>query len=314
MRPRPGRAAASGVRRRSPPRRSARPSSTGASRRRTVSTSGSSGTRPPYRCVSSRRLRAAPGARPAARRRARYAASTLRDGLVGLGLGARVHLGELVARPRPAFPASRGRRCRPRDRRRRPWSSARRRGAWPRCRCRSRRARARTPAAGAATARITGATGSADSSEVPPCASIQRRQTVSALPSATAASARRRPSASSIPRSESASSLPHASSTSSVKSAGPWPRTVSSASWTSRALPTAAPSGWSMSVSRQTTSRPACRPSEIIVSASSRASSSVFMNAPSPTFTSSTIAWAPAGELLRHDRRGDQRAAGRRSP
>ena len=48
----------------------------------------------------------------------------------------------------------------------------------------------------------TGATGSASSSAVPPCASIQRRHVSSAEPSATAASARRRPSASSIPRSE----------------------------------------------------------------------------------------------------------------
>ena len=62
-----------------------------------------------------------------------------------------------------------------------------------------------------------------------------------------------------------------------------------------------------MSVSRHTTSRPACLPSSSIVSASSRASSSVFMNAPSPTFTSRTIASAPRGDLLRHDAGGDQR-------
>ena len=49
-----------------------------------------------------------------------------------------------------------------------------------------------------------------------------------------------------------------------------------------------------MSVSTQTTSRCACVPSAIIVSASTCASGSVFMNAPSPTFTSSTIASAPA--------------------
>ena len=54
-------------------------------------------------------------------------------------------------------------------------------------------------------------------------------------------------------------------------------------------------------------SRPARAPSSIIASASIRASSSVFMNAPSPTLTSSTIASAPAGDLLRHDARGDQR-------
>ena len=53
-----------------------------------------------------------------------------------------------------------------------------------------------------------------------------------------------------------------------------------------------------MSVSRQTTSRPACWPSESIVSARRRASSIVFMKAPFPTFTSSTIAWAPPASFL----------------
>ena len=53
-----------------------------------------------------------------------------------------------------------------------------------------------------------------------------------------------------------------------------------------------------MSVSRQTTSRPASWPSAIIVSARRRASSSVFMNAPSPTLTSSTIACAPAASFF----------------
>ena len=48
-----------------------------------------------------------------------------------------------------------------------------------------------------------------------------------------------------------------------------------------------------MSVSRQTTSRSARRPSSSIDSASTCASSSVFMKAPSPTFTSRTIASAP---------------------
>ena len=49
-----------------------------------------------------------------------------------------------------------------------------------------------------------------------------------------------------------------------------------------------------MSVSTQTTSRSARCPSAIIVSASTTASGSDFMNAPSPTLTSSTIASAPA--------------------
>ena len=53
-----------------------------------------------------------------------------------------------------------------------------------------------------------------------------------------------------------------------------------------------------MSVSMQTTSRSARRPSSIIASASARASSIVFMNAPSPTLTSRTIASAPPASFL----------------
>ena len=83
-----------------------------------------------------------------------------------------------------------------------------------------------------------------------------------------------------------------------MKSAGPRPRTVSSASRISSAFPTADPSGWSMSVSRQTTSSPASTPRLRIASASRRASSIVFMKAPSPTFTSSTIACAPAASFF----------------
>ena len=48
-----------------------------------------------------------------------------------------------------------------------------------------------------------------------------------------------------------------------------------------------------MSVRTQTTSRFARCPSAIIVSASTCASGSDFINAPLPTFTSSTIASAP---------------------
>ena len=65
-----------------------------------------------------------------------------------------------------------------------------------------------------------------------------------------------------------------------------------------KALPTAAPSGWSMSVSRQTTSFPARRPRSSICSARMRASSTVFMKAPSPTFTSRTIASAPPASFF----------------
>ena len=48
-----------------------------------------------------------------------------------------------------------------------------------------------------------------------------------------------------------------------------------------------------MSVSTHTTSIPASLPSARISSASSRASATVRMNAPSPTFTSRTTALAP---------------------
>ena len=53
-----------------------------------------------------------------------------------------------------------------------------------------------------------------------------------------------------------------------------------------------------MSVRSATTFRSAPRPSSSIASASILASSSDFMNAPSPTFTSRTIASAPAAIFL----------------
>ena len=87
----------------------------------------------------------------------------------------------------------------------------------------------------------------------------------------------------------------------------PSPRTVSSASSTSSALPTAAPSGWSMSVSRQTTSRPACSPSEIIASAScARVLDRLHEGAVADLDVEHDRLRA-GGELLRHDRRRDQR-------
>ena len=53
-----------------------------------------------------------------------------------------------------------------------------------------------------------------------------------------------------------------------------------------------------MSVSRHTTSRPDRAPRSSIASASARASSIDFMKAPSPTFTSITIASAPPAIFL----------------
>ena len=53
-----------------------------------------------------------------------------------------------------------------------------------------------------------------------------------------------------------------------------------------------------MSVSTARTRRPACVPMSTIARASSRPASSVFMNAPAPTFTSSTMVCAPLASFL----------------
>ena len=94
-----------------------------------------------------------------------------------------------------------------------------------------------------------------------------------------------------------------------MKSGGPWPRTVSCASRTSSALPTAAPSGWSMSVSRHVTSsrRRSLADRDHRLGERSGLVDRLHEGAPSPTLTSSTIACGAAGQLLRHDRRRDQR-------
>ena len=113
----------------------------------------------------------------------------------------------------------------------------------------------------------------------------------------------------SIPRSESASSRADASRTSSVKSA----RAVAAHGVDAPRAPRARsrpprPSGWSMSVSRHDDLAAGHRArARRITSASTRASSSVFMKAPSPTLTSRTIASRAGRELLRHDRARDQR-------
>ena len=87
-------------------------------------------------------------------------------------------------------------------------------------------------------------------------------------------------------------------STSSRKSSGPRPASISQASATSSALPTAPPSGASMAVSSHTVGRPARSPISRMQTASSRAEARSGMNAPSPTLTSSRIASAPAASFF----------------
>ena len=70
------------------------------------------------------------------------------------------------------------------------------------------------------------------------------------------------------------------------------------ASLTSKALPTALPSGSSISVMTATVFFPASLPISTISVASSFASASVFMNEPLPHLTSSTMTSAPAASFL----------------
>ena len=67
---------------------------------------------------------------------------------------------------------------------------------------------------------------------------------------------------------------------------------------TSSELPTAQPSGWSIAVSSASVRPPWALPMATSDSASRRASSRVFMNAPRPHLTSSTSASIPSAIFL----------------
>ena len=84
----------------------------------------------------------------------------------------------------------------------------------------------------------------------------------------------------------------------SSRSSGPIPFSVSMASLTSTALPTAYPKGCSMLVITATIRLPAPSPISTMVLASSRESSYRGMNAPVPVFTSRTMPSAPAASFL----------------
>ena len=122
------------------------------------------------------------------------------------------------------------------------------------------------------------------------------------------ASARRRASARSMPRSESASRCARRVEHE-LREVGAARRRAASptASRTSSAFPTARPSGWSMSVSTQTTSRPARWPSAIIVSASTCASGERLHERAVADLDVEHDRVGAGGDLLRHDARRDQR-------
>ena len=88
------------------------------------------------------------------------------------------------------------------------------------------------------------------------------------------------------------------SSDKSIRSAGPRPFITSRHSTTSFALPTARPSGQFCAVITAWVFTPAALPMPTSMRASVRASRSVFMNAPSPDFTSSTSAFTPSAIFL----------------
>ena len=81
-------------------------------------------------------------------------------------------------------------------------------------------------------------------------------------------------------------------------SAGPLPRSVSTASATSSASPTATPSGSDMFESSARVSMSWSRPSLTIRAASRRAASGSGSSAPSPTLTSSSSRDAPAATFF----------------
>src|SRR6266850_1352199 len=139
--------------------------------------------------------------------------------------------------------------------------------------------------------------GSSTTRGSPPWASIASANLRSALPSESACSRRARAaSASTVPPNRSISTPRRR--VSSRTSGGPRLRRTSIDSRTSTALPTALPSGASMEVSSATQPRPIEWQRSTMVRARSRASSSVFMKAPRPTFTSSTRASIPSASFL----------------
>ncbi len=106
------------------------------------------------------------------------------------------------------------------------------------------------------------------------------------------------PSSSSLANPASESMLAATCRQCSRKSCGPPPCSVSIASLSSRAFPTAYPNGWFISDSKATALRSASLAIETIISANWRASSRFFIKAPVPTFTSSTMHCAPAAIFL----------------
>ena len=132
----------------------------------------------------------------------------------------------------------------------------------------------------------------------PWCASIMRSMVRAAAPDAIASVSFARASRAVRATPPSRSISTPSASVHATRSAGPPPRSTSSASRVSSALPTVRPSGPDMSVSSATTCLPDRVPTETSARASRSALATSFMNAPRPTFTSSTSASIPSASFF----------------
>ena len=131
----------------------------------------------------------------------------------------------------------------------------------------------------------------------PPCALIHSRSLAKAAPLSTVSFTRFFASAGVMPENSTSISVASASHTS-RSAPSHSPRKTAIASFTSRMLPTALPSGVSMSVMSAAVFLPQALPIFTISAASSLASADVFMNAPLPTLTSRTMFFEPAASFL----------------
>ena len=158
------------------------------------------------------------------------------------------------------------------------------------------------PSRGAFTRRCTGAAGSSETSYTaeasPPWAVTMSASFLSAAPLSMDSSSRARASASSAARPLRTRILLPSTMHSSLRSGTFSPLSTAMASFTSRALPTAKPSGWSMSVTTAAILRPACLPTFTISRARVKASFSFSIKAPEPVFTSRTMVFAPEASFL----------------
>jgi hypothetical protein len=132
----------------------------------------------------------------------------------------------------------------------------------------------------------------------PPCAAIKRANRSSARPDESACSTRAVAAAASCSMPARTTMRAAMRVTTAVTSGGPLPLRTSRHSMISSELPTAAPSGASMSVTMASVRTPDNVPISTIARPSACACATSFMNAPSPHLTSRTSALLPSASFL----------------